>query len=97
MFDEKKEKNVIDEQCNGFACLRISKKGYQYCGLNYPTVTVCTDDIEGAFDSPQEAINYFGAIQREGLRNQKGACRDNCIYQDDCPCDWNKKVCLTVL
>lgn len=57
------------------------------------------EGIEGYFDSNREALNYFAGLERQKLRNRKGACehKDNCNYGEDCPADWDLSFCLTKL
>jgi hypothetical protein len=53
------------------------------------------EGIEGYFDTWQEAMNYGTELRKEEARNRKGACKQPCIYSEDCPCDWNLNICLT--
>ena len=84
MWDEELERNVVDKECEGCPYLHRNK-----CSLD----AVCSDDIESAFDSPQEAINYFASLKRDELRYSKNACKQPCRYEDDCPCDWDLNIC----
>lgn len=50
-------------------------------------------DVSDYFDSNQEAINYAGNLDKQKAKNSKFACKQKCIYQEDCPCNWNINIC----
>lgn len=84
MFDVEKQKNIVDRECRNCPCLTTRKKG-QDCLLNHTSgCTVCTDDVSGAFDTPQEAINYFAGLKRAEFKNSKNACKQPCLCENDC-------------
>jgi len=55
------------------------------------------EDIGDCFDNNNQLIaNYIGEQIRQEKSISKVTCTQSCLYQNDCPCDWNFNECRKI-